>query len=97
MWLMLQQDEPDDYVICSGTSRAVRDLVAVAFGAVGLDWEEHVRVDPAFVRPPDPVPLVGNPAKAYAQLGWHHQVSFEDMIGAMVEHDLRLLGERAPA
>ena len=97
MWMMLQQDEGDDYVICSGVSRAVRDLVRAAFDAVGLDFEEHVRIDPAFVRPPDPVQLVGDPSKAREKLGWTLETSFEDMIAAMVEHDLRLLAERAPA
>ena len=97
MWLMLQQDEADDYVIASGISRSVRDLVAAAFGSAGLDWEEHVRVDPAFVRPPDPVALVGDPSKARERLGWQHETSFEEMLADMVEHDLRLLSERATA
>ena len=95
MWLMVQQDEADDYVVCSGISRSVRELVAVAFGTVGLDWEEHVRIDPAFVRPPDPVTLVGDPSKARERLGWRQETSFEDMVSWMVEHDLRLLGDRA--
>ena len=94
MWLMLQQDQGDDYVVCSGVSHSVRDLARAAFSAVGLDWERHVRVDPAFVRPPDPVPLVGDPSKASELLGWVRETSFEDMIADMVEHDLRQLEAR---
>ena len=93
MWLMLQQEDAGDYVLCSGVSHSVRDLAAAAFGTVGLDWEDHVRVDPAFVRPPDPVVLVGDPSKARAELGWRQEMSFEDTIGWMVESDLRQLGE----
>jgi GDPmannose 4,6-dehydratase len=89
MWMMLQQQEGDDYVVCTGVSRTVRELVRTAFDVVGLDWEQYVVVDPALVRPPDPVPLVGNPAKAHAQLGWAPRTSFEDMIAEMVEADLR--------
>ena len=97
MWLMLQQDEGDDYVVGSGVSRSVRDLARTAFAAVDLDWEQHVRVDPAFVRPPDPVPLVGDPSRARERLGWVAETSFEDMIAEMVEHDLRVLREGAAA
>jgi GDPmannose 4,6-dehydratase len=91
MWLALQQDEGDEYVVASGVSRSVGELVATAFDAVGLDWEDHVVVDPDFVRPPDPVPLVGDPAKAKARLGWECRTSFEEMIGEMVEADLASL------
>jgi GDPmannose 4,6-dehydratase len=91
MWLMLQQDEADDYVICSGVSRTVQQLVDAAFGVVGLDPGEHVVVDPAFVREPDPVPLVGDPTKAREKLDWRPPVGFEEMIADMVEADLRLL------
>ncbi len=93
MWLMLQQPSGDDYVVCSGVSRTVRDLVEVAFGMLDLDPEPYVVVDPDFVRPPDPVPLVGDPAKATRQLGWRPRTSFEDMIRAMVDTDLRQLSE----
>src|SRR4051794_2179411 len=95
MWLMLQQDEGDDYVVCSGVSRPVRELVDTAFAAAGVDPEPYVVVDEDFVRPPDPVPLVGNPAKARERLGWQPRVSFEQMIGMMVETDLRELSEAA--
>jgi len=97
MWLMLQQHEGDDYVVCTGVSRTVRDLVSTAFDAVGLEWEPYVVVDPAFVRPPDPVPLLGDPTKAREQLGWTPRTSFEDMIGEMVEADLAALQARQPS
>jgi GDPmannose 4,6-dehydratase len=92
MWLMLQQPRGDDYVVCSGVSRTVRDLVATAFEAADVaDWERYVVVDPELVRPPDPVPLVGDPSKAREQLGWDPRTSFSELIGMMVEADLREL------
>ena len=95
MWLMLQQDEGDDYVVCSGVSRTVRELVEVAFGIVDLDPEPYVVVDPDFVRPPDPVPLVGDPSKARERLGWAPRTSFEELVRTMVESDLELLSRTA--
>src|SRR5712691_11035296 len=91
----VQQDEADDYVIATGVSRTVRELVDTAFACVGLDADDHVRVDAALVRPPDPVPLVGNPEKAEKQLGWRPETSFQDMVAMMVENDLNQLRERA--
>jgi len=88
MWLMLQQPEGDDYLICTGVSRPVGELVQVAFDRAGLDWEKYVVIDPDFVRPPDPVPLVGDPTKLNERLGWEPQTSFEEMIGLMVDADL---------
>jgi GDPmannose 4,6-dehydratase len=93
MWLMLQQETGDDYVVCSGVSRTVRELVATAFAVVDLDPEAHVIVDPEFVRPSDPVLLVGGPSKAKRQLGWQPRTSFEELIRMTVEHDLRELSE----
>jgi GDPmannose 4,6-dehydratase len=93
MWLMLQQETGDDYVVCSGVSRTVRELVATAFAVVDLDPEAHVIVDPEFVRPSDPVSLVGDPSKAKRQLGWEPRTSFEELIRMMVEHDVRELSE----
>jgi GDPmannose 4,6-dehydratase len=93
MWLIVQQDEGDDYVIASGVSRTVGELVEAAFGHVGLDPEPYVVVDPEFVRPPDPVPLVGDPSKAASRLGWEPEVGFEEMVAAMVDADLRQLSE----
>jgi GDPmannose 4,6-dehydratase len=94
MWLMLQQPSGGDYVVGSGVSRTVRELVQTAFEAAGVeDWERYVVVDPDFVRPPDPVQLVANPAKAHEQLGWQPRTSFEELVGMMVEEDLRVLTE----
>ena len=96
MWLMLQQEAGNDYVVCSGVSRSVRNLVEAAFAVVGIDVDEHVVVDPEFVRPPDPVPLVGNPTKARERLGWEPRIGFEEMIGAMVDEDLWQLERAEP-
>ena len=90
-WLALQADEPADYVIASGVGRTVRDLVAAAFAAVDLRWEEHVRVDPAFVRAPEPVALVGDATRARERLGWQPERSFEELVAEMVATDLAAL------
>jgi GDPmannose 4,6-dehydratase len=95
MWLMLQQDAGDDYVIATGQSRSVGELIETAFAHVGLSSNDHVVVDPEFMRPHDPVPLVGDPSKARQRLGWVPRTSFQDMIGEMVEADLALLGRGA--
>ena len=88
MWLMLQQEEPDDYVIASGESHSVRELVACAFEHVGLDWQRHVRVDPALQRGQAELhQLVGNPAKARSKLGWSPEVDFDDMVRQLVDAD----------
>src|SRR3990170_2918301 len=91
MWLMLQQDEADDYVIATGVSHSVRELVETAFGHAGLDWQKHVRVDPAFLRPAEVDHLIGNPARAQAVLGWEPTVTFEGLVGMMVDADLARL------
>ena len=91
MWLMLQQENGDDYVVCSGVSRTVRELVETAFGLLDLDPEPYIVVDPALVRPPDPVALVGNPEKARRQLGWEPRMSFEELVKLMVDADYELL------
>jgi GDPmannose 4,6-dehydratase len=94
MWLMLQQPKGDDYVIGSGQSHTVRDLVRFAFEAAELDdWQRYVVVDPAFVRPPDPVALVANTEKARRVLGWEPRTSFEQLVAMMVENDLRELSD----
>jgi GDPmannose 4,6-dehydratase len=91
MWLMLQQDEPDDYVIATGQTRTVRELVELAFSVAGIDdWERYVRVDPSFFRPAEVDLLVGNPAKARKVLGWEPLVDFEGLVTMMVEHDLQV-------
>jgi GDPmannose 4,6-dehydratase len=88
MWLMLQQPEPDDYVVATGETHSVRELVATAFGCVGLDWQKHVIVDPALYRPAEVDLLVGDPAKAKRILGWTPAVTFEGLIREMVFADL---------
>ena len=87
-WLMLQQDEPGDYVLAGGVARTVGELVDSAFACVGLDPADHVRVDPAFVRPPEATPPVGDPSLALQRLGWSAETSFEAMIDEMVQADL---------
>ncbi|MCC6317734.1 MAG: GDP-mannose 4,6-dehydratase [Gemmatimonadaceae bacterium] len=89
MWRMLQAPSPDDYVIGTGVTRRVVELCDVAFGRVGLDYREYVVSDPTLFRPVDSATLVANPARARRQLGWAATTSFEDMIGAMVDADLR--------
>ncbi len=93
MWLMLQQDEPDDYVISTGETHSVRELCQAAFGHVGLNWEDHVVVDQKFYRPAEVDLLIGNPAKARAKLGWEPTVSFEELIQMMVDADLQAIQE----
>ena len=97
MWLMLQQDTGGDYVIGSGVGHTVRELTRVAFGHVGLEPEDYVVVDPQFVRPLDPTPLVGDTTLAREKLGWEPRTSFGEMIGMMVEHDLADLRAERPA
>jgi len=88
----LQQDEPDDYVVASGQSHSVRELVVHAFAHVGLDWEEYVRVDPALERGAAELHrLVGNPGKARARLGWQPQVDFTQLVHLLVDADLQQL------
>ncbi|MFN2186064.1 MAG: GDP-mannose 4,6-dehydratase [Anaerolineae bacterium] len=91
MWLMLQQDRPDDYVICTGQTHSVRDLCAVAFRHLGLNYEDYVKTDPRFMRPAEVDLLVGDPTKARTTLGWEPTVSFEELVAMMVESDLKRL------
>jgi GDPmannose 4,6-dehydratase len=91
MWLMLQQDLPDDFVVATGETHSVRELCEVAFNAVGLNWEEHVVIDPAFMRPAEVDLLVGDPSKAERVLGWHRDVDFPTLIESMVLADLKIL------
>jgi GDPmannose 4,6-dehydratase len=96
MWLMLQEDEPDDYVIATGDAHSVRDLVDVAFAHVGLDPADHVRIDERFLRPAEVEHLIGDPSKAREKLGWSPRTSFEDMVKLMVDSDLELLARGVP-
>jgi GDPmannose 4,6-dehydratase len=97
MWLMLQQDEPEDYVIATGKAHSVRDLVEVAFGHVGLDSKQYVGTDPKYFRPAEVDHLVGDYSKAREKLGWEPRTSFEELVRLMVDADLELLSSRAPA
>jgi len=91
MWLMLQQDEPDDYVIGSGETHSVRELCEVAFGYLGLDWKKYVVSDPRFYRPAEVDLLVSDPSKARRVLGWEPTVSFEELVHMMVDADMEAL------
>jgi GDPmannose 4,6-dehydratase len=91
MWLMLQQNQPDDYVVATGKTHSVRNLCEEAFSYLGLDWEDHVVVDPAFIRPAEVDRLVGDASKARQVLGWRPAVSFPELIHMMVDADLALL------
>ena len=87
MWLMLQQDEPGDYVIATGETHSVRELCQIAFDQVGLDWEDHVVVDEQFFRPAEVDLLIGDPTKARDKLGWKPEVGFEELVRMMVDAD----------
>lgn len=90
MWLMLQQSEPDDYVVATGESHSVREFLEEAFGYVGLDWRRYVEVDPRYFRPTEVDHLQGDATKARAKLGWRPKVSFKELVRMMVDHDLEL-------
>jgi GDPmannose 4,6-dehydratase len=89
MWLMLQQDSPDDYVIATGETHSVREFLEEAFSCVGLDWRNHVEIDPKYYRPSEVDLLVGDAGKAKRKLGWEPKVSFKELITMMVESDLK--------
>jgi GDPmannose 4,6-dehydratase len=91
MWLMLQQPQPDDYVLATGETHSVRELCEEAFSTMGLDYREYVLKEEVCFRPPESAQLVGNPAKARRVLGWKPQVSFRDLVRMMVEEDLEAL------
>ncbi len=94
-WMMLQQDRPDDYVIATGESHSVRELVEVAFGRVGLDWNKHVKLDPKLIRPAEVDHLVGDASKARKVLGWTPEVDFKTLIHMMVDADIERLSRSA--
>jgi GDPmannose 4,6-dehydratase len=89
MWLMLQQSQPDDFVIATGVTHSVKELLETAFSYAGLDWQKHVEIDPALVRPAEPDPLCGDAGKAQRVLGWKPEVSFKQLIEMMVEAELK--------
>jgi GDPmannose 4,6-dehydratase len=97
MWLMLQQDEADDYVIATGTPHSVQEFVDAAFSHVGLDPAQHVVIDPKFLRPAEVDQLIGDPAKARAKLDWEPEVAFEELVQMMVDADLERLSAGAPS
>jgi GDPmannose 4,6-dehydratase len=91
MWLMLQQDEPDDFVVATGASHSVRELVEVAFAHVNLDWQKYVREDPSLKRPAEVDSLIGDASKAREKFGWTPRVSFQQLVAMMVDADLKRL------
>jgi len=93
MWLMLQQDVPDDYVIATGETHTVREFVEQAFEYVGLNYRDYVTIDPRFIRPAEVEVLLGNPEKARTKLGWAPEVNFEQLVHMMMEEDLRLAAD----
>ena len=95
MWLMLQREQPDDYVIATGVSHSVRDLVETAFSHVGLNWQDYVRTDPAFLRPADVEHLVGDSAKARRELDWTPSIDFPGLVRMMVDADITRVGAAA--
>ena len=96
MWLMLQQDEPDDYVVATGQTHKVREFVEAAFEAAGLDdWQKYVKQDPRFFRPSEVDLLVGDATKARTKLGWEPEVDFRGLVDRMVTHDLAVETRKA--
>jgi GDPmannose 4,6-dehydratase len=89
MWLMLQQDQPDDFVVATGETHSVEEFVEIAFGHAGLNWRDYVVIDPKFVRPAEVDLLLGDPTKAKKKLGWELDVSFEQLVTMMVESDIK--------
>ena len=91
MWLMLQQDKPDDYVVATGETHSIRQFLDLAFAHVGLDWRKHVEIDPRYFRPAEVDVLIGDPGKARRQLGWEPKTKFEGLVKLMVDADIQLL------
>lgn len=89
MWLMLQQDEPDDYVIATGESHSIKEFLEEAFGYVRMDWKGYVRIDPKYMRPVEVDSLLGDSSKANERLGWIPKVSFSELVKMMVDHDMK--------
>lgn len=96
MWLMLQQDKPDDYVIATGETHSIREFLDLAFGYVNLDWHDYVEFDERYLRPAEVELLIGDPTKAQQKLGWKPSVTFEQLVALMVEADLKVLGHTSP-
>jgi GDPmannose 4,6-dehydratase len=96
MWLMLQQGEPDDYVLATGETHSVRELVEAAFESAGLDWQKYVEIDPKLIRPAEVEFLCGNASKAREKLGWKPKVGFAQLVQMMVESDLETVRKKEP-
>jgi GDPmannose 4,6-dehydratase len=92
MWLMLQQDQPDDYVVATGETYSVREFLAIAFGYVNLNWQDYVEFDERYLRPAEVDLLIGDPTRTQQKLGWEPSVTFEELVHLMVESDLKQLG-----
>jgi len=90
MWLMLQADEPDDYVIATGQRKSVREFLEATFGQLDLDWQDHVEIDSRYLRPSEVDLLVGDASRAKQKLGWEPRIGFEELVRMMVDHDLEL-------
>jgi len=95
MWLILQQEEPDDYVVATGETHSVRELLEEAFSYVGLDWHEHVEIDPRYYRPAEVDLLIGDPTKAKRKLGWEAKIKFKDLVRLMVDADMETAKKEA--
>jgi len=95
MWMMLQQDQPDDYVVGTNETHSVKEFCEVAFARVGLDWQKYVKYDARYERPAEVDLLIGDPAKAKKQLGWEPKVRFKELVEIMVDHDLALAEREA--
>ena len=95
MWLMLQQDVPEDFVVSSGVAHTVRDFARLALEHAGLDWERHIKVDPAFIRPAEVDQLIGDSSKARSKLGWEPTVAFSELVRMMVDADVERLADRS--
>ena len=91
MWLMLQQEKGDDYVIATNEAHSVREFLEIAFGHAGLDWRKHVEIDPRYYRPAEVELLIGDPGKAKRQLGWEPKTKFAELVKLMVDADIQLL------
>ena len=96
MWLMLQQSEPDDYVIATGVTHSVREFLELAFGYVNLDWQDYVEFDERYLRPSEVELLIGDPTKSRQKLGWSPSVTFKQLVALMVEADLQAIGHTSP-
>lgn len=94
MWLMLQANEPDDYVVATGEQHSVREFCEHAFGRLGLDWRKHVEIDPRYYRPAEVESLLGDATKARERLGWEPKVTFEELVRIMIDEDVRILEDQ---